>query len=364
MLIARGSHWIERKLIIQSSTEKRRHPAVKASAIYAFLLVDSTNITACIECPLLKMTSPRVIVFGPTGNIGSVAARTAQEHGAKVFLAMRDLQKSIPGLNHEQEKEGGFERIQADLTKPDTVAAAVSKAGAKHAFIYLAYGTPDHMKSTLEALKSAGIEFVVFLSSYTIKCDPGKIPPSEIIPYVHAQVEISLEEVFQSKNYVAVRPGSFATNTLLWKAGISTGEVKLFCPEAKFDYISPMDMGRVSGTILTKGQQDGQHIVYILGPEVVSQRDAITFIGRALGKDIKVTPINEQEGVELYKDGGMPEPVAKYIIGRLDELSKGEDASSDRRWYEAAVGNIQKYSGKPATRFQEWVEGNKQLFNV
>ena len=38
----------------------------------------------------------KVIVFGPTGNIGSVAAVTAQEKGAKVYLAMRDPKKTIP----------------------------------------------------------------------------------------------------------------------------------------------------------------------------------------------------------------------------------------------------------------------------
>lgn len=309
------------------------------------------------------MSSNTVIVFGPTGNIASVAARTAHEQGAKVFLAMRDTQKPIPGLSQEQEKQGGFERVQADLTQPDTVAAAVKQAGAKRAFTYLAPQSPDHMRSTLEALKSSGIEFVVFLSSYTIRVEPEKVPPNEIIPYLHAQVEVNLEELFGPKNYVAVRPGSFATNSTWWNAGISAGEVKLYCPDAKFDNITPLDMGRVSGTILAKGQQDGQKIVYLLGPELLSQRDAVTTIAKSLGKDIKVTPVGEEEGVELYKASGMPEPLAKYIVERLGAASESNNAS-DQSWYEAAVSNIQKYSGQAGTKLQEWVEGNKQLFNA
>ena len=277
---------------------------------------------------------------------------------------MRDTQKTIQGLSHAEEKEGGFERVQADLMKPDTVSAAVSKAGAKHAFIYMAFGSPDHMKSTLEALKSAGIELVVFLSSYTIQGDIREVQQSDMIPWLHAQVEINLEEIFQSKNYVAVRPGFFATNYLNWKAGISAGDAKIPSPEAKFDSITPTDMGRVSGTILAKGQQNGQNIVYLMGPKMMSQRESIGVIGRALGKDIKVTPANEQEAVELYMSIGTPEPLAKYLVQVFSEIDKQDDASAHPSLYETAVANIQKYTGKPPTTFQEWVEGNKQLFTA
>ena len=105
--------------------------------------------------------------LGPRGAVGSAAARTAEELGAKVVLAMRDPEKSIPGIDSEKEKQGSFERVQADLTKPDTVRDAVNTTGAKYAFIYLAHGAPNGMKSTIEALKSAGIHLVVFLEQFS-----------------------------------------------------------------------------------------------------------------------------------------------------------------------------------------------------
>lgn len=46
------------------------------------------------------------IVFGPTGHVGSAAARTAQQGGAKVVLALRDTLRPIPGLTLEQEGRG------------------------------------------------------------------------------------------------------------------------------------------------------------------------------------------------------------------------------------------------------------------
>ncbi|KAL8867668.1 MAG: hypothetical protein Q9174_005513, partial [Haloplaca sp. 1 TL-2023] len=107
------------------------------------------------------MASPNVIVFGPTGAVGSNAARTASALGAKVTLAMRDTSKSIPGLSASDEKAGNFSRVQADLTKPDTVSEAVRQYQATHAFIYLVFGSSDSMKATISALKSAGIQLVV-----------------------------------------------------------------------------------------------------------------------------------------------------------------------------------------------------------
>ena len=300
-----------------------------------------------------------VIVFGPTGNIASVAACTAQEKGAKVFLAMRDPQKSIPGLSAEREREGGFERVQADLTKPDTVAAAVKTSGAKRAFIYVAHGTPDHMKSALTALKSAGVEFAVFLSSSTIPGEPRDVPPSNLVPYLHAQVELNLDDVFGSDNYVAVRPGGFATNMLRFRNAINSGDVRVYGGDSKFDYITPTDMGRVSGTILVEGPRNGQRKVYLYGPQALSQKSAIEVAAKVLDKSITITGISEDEGLEQYVKEGIPKPVAEDLIG---VLKNNPDDATWRPFYEAGVENVHLYTGKPALGFEEWVVANKALF--
>ena len=134
------------------------------------------------------MASNTVIVFGPTGGVGSVVAIAAHENGAKVVLAMRDTSKSIPGLSSEHESSGSYERVQADLLNAESVSNAVRSTSAKSAFIYLAHGAPDHMRKTIEALKDGGIEFVVFLSSFTVDGKLEDIPQTEIISWMHAGV--------------------------------------------------------------------------------------------------------------------------------------------------------------------------------
>lgn len=302
-----------------------------------------------------------VIVFGPTGGVASVAALTAREHGAEVFLAMRDTKKEIPGLSAAAEQEGGFKRVQADLTSPESVAAAVKASGAKRAFTYLAHGAGDHMRGTFTAMKSAGIEFVVFLSSYTISGEPKDVAPSEVIPYLHAQVELSLDAIYGDENYVALRPGGFVTNLLRFKEGIQAGEVKIWAPGFQFDCITPGDMGRVGGTILVQGPKNGQKKVYIYGPQSIAQGDGIVAIGKAIGKDVKITTIGAEEALAKYVASGIPKPLAEYLVRKSGETT---NELLERPFYETGVANVELYTGKPSTKFEDWVEANKELFRA
>lgn len=311
------------------------------------------------------MANNTVIVFGPTGNVASTAAVTARQHGSKVFLAMRDTSKSIPTLSSEEEKQGGYERIQADLSKPETVSAAVKKSGATRAFFYLVHGSQDHMKSTVEALKESGIKFAVFLSSYTIQERKlSDVPANDIIPFIHAQVEIQLENVFGPNNFVAIRPGFFATNSLMyWGRGIKAGEVDLCVPDGKQDMITPDDMGRVSGTVLANGPKDGQRHVYLFGPDLLPQEEALEIIQkRALKQPIKVNKVTDQEGIKrVFLQTGLPASMADYFSWKMMTF-QGNTGLEDRPLFNEGVENVQRYTGRPSQKFEDWVEANKSLF--
>jgi uncharacterized protein YbjT (DUF2867 family) len=313
------------------------------------------------------MSSTTTIVFGPTGHVGSAAAITAAQLGAKVVLALRDTQKPIPGLTADQEKSGSFERIQADLTKPETIEAAVRTTGAKSAFLYLAYATPDHMRGTIEALKASGIEFVVFLSSFAVDGDLRSIEPSNIVAYLHGQVEINLEEVFGADGYVAVRPAFFNTNVEWWAGMIREGEVKIAYPDSAFDWISPGDIGRVAGTLLVQGIQatsgaKERNFITLCGPKLVSQGDAMGIFGKAIGKDVKVTEVNEEEGVTILIENGVPEFVAKPLVKSVAAARSGSNQYAGGRYTEGSL-NLKKYAGQ-VTSLDEWAVANKEVFGV
>jgi uncharacterized protein YbjT (DUF2867 family) len=310
------------------------------------------------------MAFEKVIVFGPTGNIGSITAQTASKKGAKVYLAMRDPKKTIPGLSQEDEQAGKYGRLQADLTDADSIRAAVQKSGAQAAFLYLAFGSPDHMLSAFQALKDGGIQQVVFLSSFTVPKDGLEdVQPADMISFVHSQAELSLRKVFAKEQLVAIRPGSFATNALHSKSGIDARKVKIMSPQPESDWITNEDMGEVSGTVLVEGQRDGQDVIYLFGPEMVSQRSAFEIIGKVLGEEIEVVEVGGEEALQEYISGGMPEPVAKYLISVIEKTdANGGAMELEPGRHEEGVANVKKYTGHSALRFEEWAGRNKIMF--
>ena len=315
------------------------------------------------------MSSNSIIVFGATGSVGSLTAKAAHTQGSKVYLASREPQKPIPGLT-DQPNGDSFERVAADLTKPETVQAAVIKTGAKHAFIYAIFGTPNGLKETVQALKRGGVEFVVFLSSAAVRGDKRQTDPKQFIAHEHAKVECALEDIFGSEHYVAIRPGYFNSNTLRWKKMIDLEDVKVAYPKAEFDWISPRDIANVSAHFLVRGSWQGQvpkdSQVSLSGPVIMSQEAVIRIIAKVLNKDIKVTGMEYEEAIGFFvKMAGLNEVRAKGLVSLLQKRASGEDEAGtfySSSAQKQAVQNIQNYSEKRASTFEEWVEENKDMF--
>lgn len=118
-------------------------------------------------------------------------------------------------------------------------------------------------------------------------------------------------------------------------------------------------MGRVSGTILVNGPKNGQNHVYLYGPERTSTHDGILEIAKALGKDVEITPIDKEAGLQQYIDTGVPPFFAQYMVRVLG--SDDVDALVPVE-YEEGVENVKLYTGRRAQGLTDWVKENKAMF--
>ncbi|RAH86786.1 NAD(P)-binding protein [Aspergillus japonicus CBS 114.51] len=302
----------------------------------------------------------KVIIFGATGAVASATACAAHAWGASVVLAARDTTKSIPALTPEAEKNGSYQRVHADLTDPETIRHAVTTTNATRAFVYTVFGAPDHMRASLEAMRSAGIEHVVYLSSFAVKGEPGSVGPENFIAYAHARVEVTLNEVFGSSGYVAVRPSFYATNIRWWLAASAEGRVGMAYPEAKFDLVVPEDIGRVCGTLLAQGSSVVQgNFVNLLGQEELALGDAARLLSReTTGQEVEVVTVGEEEEIEcLVAKLGFPEPLARAVVQQNREQSLGlgrglVDFATDADY----ARNVHRITGSQPTAFGEWAQ--------
>ena len=305
------------------------------------------------------MAQEKVIVFGATGQVGARTAIRAQALGAKVSLAVRNKDKPIRGLSHEEETKAGFQRVQADLTDAASVTQAIQATGATRAFVYIPLGPPgDDMKATFEALKAAGVVFVVCLSADTLSGDLEAVPPAQYISYRHARAEINMGASFGADG-VAVRAGHFTSNVIRYKAMLAKGEVHCVSPNAAVDWLDPEDVGDVCGTVLVQG---GKGPLSVRGPDTLNQRDALLQIASVLGRQVDVTEADEAQALYLLTElNGFPEPVARQVMNTL--AMAPTDADKVKQEYAEATANVDRYSGHKATTLRQWVEKNRAAFD-
>ncbi|KAK4156578.1 NAD(P)H azoreductase [Chaetomidium leptoderma] len=307
------------------------------------------------------MSSPNVIVFGPTGSVGSITALTAHTLNATVTLAMRDTTKPIPP--NLAQTLNLMPRLQADLSNPASLHAAVTASGAKTRLPlpHLPRARPHARAAPSRALKQAGIEFVVFLSSASVNPHHKEQGLHAITP----AVELALADTLGPGGYVAVRPGYFASNLLLFGRVVAEGGVaRMVYPEARFDLVAPEDIGRVCGRLLVnKGLSAETAVVSLAGPQVLSQGQAVRVLAGVAGTKVEVENFaSDEEAVGfVVQNMGLPEPGARQLVQGFKAAASGGNGL-DKSRHEEAVANIKKYGGKEATGIQEWAEMNKVKF--
>lgn len=322
------------------------------------------------------MSSPyfsSVLVFGATGEVGSAAALEAHARGARVTIAMRDVTKPNEWISSEQEHAAGLQRITADLTNPETVTRAVHQTGAQAVFIY-AVRSGDLMRGAITALRDAGIQHVVFLSTGQVKTagaikgDIRSIKSDHFIPWQHAQIEIGLEDI--GLPHTTLRAGFFASNPLriYLDKSIEPKQVNLLAPDVLHDPIDPADIGRVAGAVLVNprqyanGYQDTNEstlrkdVIYLNGPALVSQAEQWDIINRELvageKSPVKVNHVSVEQYLKNMATLHVPDVVAKSLAKSMVEtraLYAVEDFEKER-------GNVGLLTDREATSFEDFVK--------
>lgn len=301
-----------------------------------------------------------VIVFGPTGTVGGITALEASKRGAKVWLAMRDPSKSIEEIPSGVEKSGNFTRVQADLTDPTSVTKVAQESGAKAAYVYLVHGAD--LRPSLQAMRDAGVEYVVFLSSFGVELsgDLRQIPQADYITWAHAQVEIALEDI--GFPYVtALRPAFFASNfhKNFFDKSANPPKIHFIYGDGVVDNIAPEDIGAVAGAVLVERPGDGKEVIVQCGPQLSTQEKSSELIKKITGRDdIDTKPTPKDEYIKIILSKGHPLGVVNNLVDSA-ERQRHAETLFPKSLHERAVSATKKYAGKEPMKFEEYVEKHK-----
>ena len=279
-----------------------------------------------------------VLVTGATGRVGRTVVAQLLEAGIPVrALTRRPEAAGLPKA---------VEVVAGDFAVPESLDAALEGAGA----VFLLWTAPP---STLPAVidrLARHAERVVLLSSPHQTPHPFFQQPNPMAR-VHAEVERLLAAA--GTPLTILRPGMFASNTVLWWAPmIREGDVVRWPYGAtETAPVDERDIAAVAARALVEDGHAGRDYV-LTGPESLTQAQQVAVIGEALGRRIRFHDLSPDE-FRRETAGAWPAPVVDMLLAAWGA------ASGQPAFVTSTVGDV---TGVPARTFREWANDHAAAF--
>lgn len=270
-----------------------------------------------------------IVVTGATGTIGRHVVDQLAGAGHPVrAVSRRPADAALPG---------GVEVHAADLTRPDTLAAALEGATALHLIAIAGddYRVLETAPELVDAAVRAGVKRITVLTG-----------SDEELTVVRA-VEAS------GVDWTHVRPLEFMANKLGWAGSIrAEGVVRSGFADHASALVHEADVGAVIAAALTGDGHAGQTYTPT-GPESLSRLDAARVIAEVAGVPVRFEELTEAEvRADMQAQGLQPE-VIDYVVGY--EASPPPEAA-------VALPVVEQVTGRPPRTFAEWVAEHVDAF--
>jgi uncharacterized protein YbjT (DUF2867 family) len=240
-----------------------------------------------------------ILVTGATGNIGGALAHELDALGAKFRVLVRDPARAAALPTRA-------ERVIGDLGEPATLKAAF--AGVDKLFLLTPGIGVDYAAHAVDAAKTAGVNAIVFLSSYAV----AREPMPAMARWHHAR-----EQIIRASGIAAtfLRPGGFMTNALDWAGAIRAGNFVLDpTGPGRYAPIDPADVAAVAALALSKDGHQGKDYI-LTGEETFTVAEQVGIIASTIGRDIEIREAaTPAEAVRSRFPNGAPPALADAII--------------------------------------------------
>ncbi|MFD7157135.1 SDR family oxidoreductase [Kribbella sp. NPDC059898] len=274
------------------------------------------------------------LVIGARGAVGRHVVDGLLAVGTPVRASVRDLAKA--------DFPPGVDVVQADLTQPDTLPAALD--GIDQVFLYAEpSGAADFGKAALVA----GVRRVVLLSSGSVLVPWATANP---ITVEHRTTEELLAG--SGPELVPIRPLVLANNARNWAWSIRTERVvRLVHPRSVSAPIHERDIAEVALAALS-GADPREVSALLTGAEPLTLRDQVGLIAAAVGEPIAVEEIDEARAREMF---GVGEPETVDAI--LHFVRRGTEEGG---WYR--TGTAERVLGRAPVPFAAWARDHAADF--
>jgi len=276
--------------------------------------------------------TPRIIVTGGSGTIGSELLRLLSARGVGVRALSRRPERgaALPGV----------EWVEGDLADREALPALF--AGAER--LFLLAGNVENLvrlqKNAIAAAGKAGVLHVVKLSALGAS-DHSK----SLIGLWHRIVERELAASRMA--WTLLRPHHFMQNLLAQRRSIAEeGVVRSPAGDGRIPFVDTRDVAAVAAEVLTGAGHGGETYV-LTGPEAISYRDATSILGEEIGRPLTYVAETPEENRARRQAAGDPEWLisAQLAIAAYQRAGGPTERTSD---------TIEKLTGRPPRSFRDF----------
>ena len=274
------------------------------------------------------------LVTGATGNVGAEVVSALVAAAQEVRALVRSDNKP-PGL------PAGVEAVAGDLDRPASLTAAL--AGVRGLFLLPGY---EDMEGVVAQARTAGVDRIVLLSGSSAASGDTSNAVSAYMLRSEGAVRRS------GLPFTILRPFGFMSNALRWRDQLKAGDVvrEPFANVA-VAMIDPYDLAAVAATALLSDGHEGRSYV-LSGPEALLPADRIRILVAALGRDLRLEALSDDEA-RAQMTAQMPVEYVDaffdfYVDGSLDESQ--------------VQPTVQQVLGRAPRTFEQWAAAHADAF--
>ncbi|GAA5094998.1 SDR family oxidoreductase [Nocardia iowensis] len=268
------------------------------------------------------------LVTGATGLIGRPLVEALLSEGAEIRAVTRSPEDAT--------FPAGVEAVA-----PEAIRRALR--GARGLFVH-PRAAKDDTDKLLRLAAEEGVRKVVVMSAINVDDHPDH-QPSRFNGDRNAEVERAVTE--RALPWVAVRPSSFAMNTLaMWRGQLALGDT-VRGPYAGFAeaVIHERDVAEVIARALVDDSLLGRRIA-ITGPEALRLDEMVPIIGAVIGRPLRFEEVPAEMAAQGMLRNGLDERFVHALMARYQrEMERPATVTTE----------IETILGRPARTFATWV---------
>ncbi|KOV74637.1 hydroxylase [Streptomyces sp. AS58] len=299
------------------------------------------------------MVASNLVLIANAGGVGRTVLETLRAHDVPVRAMVRRDDERATAL-----RDLGAEVVVGDLTRPETVAAALEGV----ARMYFAMPvSPDHLLAATVAASVARehgqLDGLVAMSQMTVSQMTATSTGESHQQRLHWLAEQVLD--WSGLPVVHIRPTAFLDNPLFTALPARTirenGTIALPFGTGRTSPVAVSDVARVVSTVLREPAPHVGNVYELTGPRSMDMTEMAAEFSRALGRPVSYVDVPpERWRSEVLAKVGLPPHTEQHIVtmARLHRENR----------YDRATQDVECVTGTPAQSVEAFVAERRDFY--